>query len=78
MFVRRTERDLAKLSRTTTRRALLMGGVMTTVVGALGLRAWQFGVRDAEQYYLLAEENRISLRLVRPDRGRIYDRSDRG
>ncbi len=75
MFVRRTERDLAKLSRTTTRRALLLGGTMTMFVGALGQRAWQLGVRDAEQYYLLAEENRISLRLVPPDRGRIYDRS---
>jgi|TARA_R100001369_G_scaffold27748_1_gene49928 penicillin-binding protein 2 len=74
MFVRRAERDLAKLSKTT-RRALLTGGAMTTVVGALGLRMWQFSVRDAAQYYLLAEKNRINLKLVRPDRGRIYDRS---
>ena len=72
--MRRAERDLAKLSKTT-RRALLTGGAMTTVVGALGLRMWQFSVRDAAQYYLLAEKNRINLKLVRPDRGRIYDRS---
>ena len=52
-----------------------MGGVMTTFVGVLGLRMWQLGVRDADQYYLLAEENRISLRLVPPNRGRIYDRA---
>ncbi|OYU20213.1 MAG: penicillin-binding protein 2, partial [Rhodobacteraceae bacterium PARR1] len=36
---------------------------------------WQLGVRDAEEYYLLAEENRINIRLVRPDRGRILDRA---
>ena len=52
-----------------------MGGVMTTFVGVLGLRMWQLGVRDADQYYLLVEENRISLRLVPPSRGRIYDRA---
>lgn len=48
---------------------------MTSFVGVLGLRMWQLGVRDAEQYYMLAEDNRISLRLVRPDRGRIFDRT---
>ncbi|MDO9641175.1 MAG: penicillin-binding protein 2 [Pseudotabrizicola sp.] len=73
--MRRSERDLAQMSQKTTRRALLMGGVMTTVLGVLGLRMWQLGVRDADQYYLLAEENRISLRLVPPNRGRIYDRA---
>lgn len=72
--MRRSDRDLAKATKTTTRRSLLIGGAMTSVFGALGLRMWQLAVRDAEQYYLLAEENRISLRLVRPDRGRILDR----
>ncbi len=48
---------------------------MGSFVGVLGFRLWQLAVRDAEQYYLLAEENRISLRLVRPDRGRIFDRN---
>lgn len=73
--MRRSQRDLAQISQKTTRRALLMGGVMTTFVGVLGLRMWQLGVRDADQYFLLAEENRISLRLVPPNRGRIYDRA---
>jgi len=61
----------------TTRRGLLLGGLMTTFVGGLGLRMWQFGIRDAEQYSLLAEENRVSLRMLRPDRGRIFDRTGR-
>jgi sulfoxide reductase heme-binding subunit YedZ len=73
--MRRSERDLAQAAKKTTRRSLLLGGAMTSVVGVLGFRMWQLGVRDAEQYYLLAEENRISLRLVRPDRGRILDRA---
>ncbi|MEY5037787.1 MAG: penicillin-binding protein 2, partial [Pseudomonadota bacterium] len=73
--MRRSERDLAHAAKNTTRRSLLLGGAMSSVVGVLGFRMWQLGVRDAEQYYLLAEENRISLRLVRPDRGRILDRA---
>lgn len=71
--MRRSERDLAHAAKKTTRRSLLLGGAMSSVVGVLGFRMWQLGVRDSEQYYLLAEENRISLRLVRPDRGRIFD-----
>lgn len=73
--MRRSERDLAQAAKTTTRRSLLLGGAMTSVVGLLGFRMWQLGVRDAEEYYLLAEENRINIRLVRPDRGRILDRA---
>jgi penicillin-binding protein 2 len=73
--MRRSDRDQAQATKTTTRRSLLIGGAMGSVVGVLGFRMWQLAVRDAEQYYLLAEENRISLRLVRPDRGRIFDRT---
>ena len=73
--MRRSDRNHAATAKKTTRRAVLLGGAMTSFVGVLGFRMWQLGVRDAEQYYLLAEENRISLRLVRPDRGRILDRS---
>ncbi|MBY0349530.1 penicillin-binding protein 2 [Tabrizicola sp.] len=73
--MRRSDRDQVKATKTTTRRSLLIGGAMGSFVGVLGFRLWQLAVRDAEQYYLLAEENRISLRLVRPDRGRIFDRN---
>ena len=48
---------------------------MGSVMGALGYRMWQFGVRDSAEYFLLAEENRISLRLIAPVRGRIFDRT---
>lgn len=73
--MRRSDRDQARATKKMTRRSLLIGGAMTSVFGALGVRMWQLAVRDAKQYYLLAEENRISLRLVRPDRGRILDRA---
>lgn len=57
-----------------TRRVLVMGGAQTAFVGALGLRMRQMQIRDAEQYRLLAEENRISLQLIAPARGRVLDR----
>jgi len=62
-------------ARTMTRRALLMGGGMAAFVALLGARMWQITVRDSEQYALLAEENRVRIRLVPPDRGRILDKS---
>ncbi|MES2143332.1 MAG: penicillin-binding protein 2, partial [Pseudomonadota bacterium] len=74
-MVRRSEKQNALASRVITRRGVLMGGAITAFVGVLGTRMWQLGVRDADQYYLLGEENRISLRLVPPGRGRIYDRA---
>lgn len=64
-----------KTAQTMTRRALLMAGGMTGFVALLGARMWQISVRDSAQYGLLAEENRVRIRLVAPDRGRILDRS---
>lgn len=73
--MRRTEREMKNMTgATTTRRSLLLGGGMTSVLALLGAKMWQIGVRDANEYWLMAEKNRISLRLVRPDRGRIFDR----
>lgn len=59
--MRRSERDLAEAAKKTARRALLLGGTTSSFVEMLGFRMWQLGVRDAEQYYLLAEENRIRV-----------------
>jgi penicillin-binding protein 2 len=73
--MRKSERDIARASQLTTRRAAILGASMTLVAGALGKRMWQLGVEDAEQYQLLAEDNRIALRLMRPERGRIFDRA---
>jgi len=57
-----------------TRRALMMGGIQAAFVGALGLRMRQMQIGDADLYRTLAEENRISLQLIAPARGKILDR----
>ena len=57
-----------------TRRALLLGGGQIGLLALLGGRLYQLQVVEAEKYVTLAEENRISLRLVAPPRGRLLDR----
>jgi len=73
--MRKPDRDIERARMLTTRRAFILGGAMASLTGGLGFRIWQLAVRDTERYYLLAEENRVSLRLVKPERGRIFDRS---
>ncbi len=46
-------------------------------MGALVLRMRQLQVEEADQYRLLADENRINVRLLAPSRGLIYDRNGR-
>jgi penicillin-binding protein 2 len=58
-----------------TRRLLTLGGLQLAVVGVLANRMVQLQVRDADAYRLLAEENRVSPRLLAPERGRILDRT---
>ena len=57
-----------------TRRALLAMGAQATLLGGLGVRLWQVQVADGARYATLAEENRVSARLIAPPRGRILDR----
>ena len=57
-----------------TRRGLMLMGVQAGVVGALGWRMRDLQIVQNEKYHLLAEENRISLRLIPPARGLILDR----
>lgn len=57
-----------------TRRLFLLGGAQAAFIGVLGFRMRQMQIRDAEQYRLLAEENRISLQLIAPSSGRVPDR----
>lgn len=61
--------------RTLSRRALIIGGAQAAVLSAIGVRMSRMQLRDAEQYRMLAEENRISLQLIGPTRGRILDRN---
>jgi len=73
--VRRVPRDTEASSRRFTRRALFMGGCMTAMVAVLGARMRFLGVEQADQFRLLAEENRINIRLIPPNRGLIQDRN---
>ncbi len=57
-----------------TRRALLVGGAQTLMLSALAGRMYYLQVLQSNQYSLLAEDNRINLRLLPPPRGRIIDR----
>ncbi len=61
----------AKLSR----RAALLGGVQLLFMGGLAARMNYLQVDQADQYLLLAEENRINIRLIPPTRGEIFDRN---
>jgi penicillin-binding protein 2 len=57
-----------------TRRAALLGGAKVLMLSALIGRMYQLQIVDADRYSVLAEENRINIRLLEPLRGRILDR----
>ena len=57
-----------------TRRALFISAVKLGLLGVLGGRMFQLQVLERDKYLTLAEENRINLSLVVPERGLIYDR----
>jgi len=60
-----------------TRRALLLGGTQLGLFGLLGYRLHSLQVEQGERYATLAEENRLSARLISPPRGRVLDRNER-
>lgn len=59
---------------TTRRGALVLGGQLA-MVGVLGYRMRQLQIQQADDFLLLAEENRINIRLIPPTRGLILDRN---
>lgn len=59
-----------------TRRAVLMTGAQLGLLGVLAGRMFQLQVLDRDKYLTLAEENRINMSLIAPERGVIYDRFD--
>lgn len=67
-------KDGVRSTRKMSRRAMLLGGVQMSVVAALGIRLQSMQVEQADQFRLLAEENRINIRLIPPARGLIFDR----
>jgi penicillin-binding protein 2 len=55
------------------RSAMLLGGKFS-LFALLAGRMYYLQVIESDQYQMLAEENRISLRLLPPPRGRVIDR----
>jgi penicillin-binding protein 2 len=60
--------------RVLTRRTALLAGGQALIVAALAGRMYQLQILEADRYRVLADENRINLRLLAPPRGRILDR----
>ena len=57
-----------------TRRALILGGAQVVLLSGLAGRMYYLQVLESDQFKMLADENRINLRLLPPPRGRILDR----
>lgn len=57
-----------------TRRAALLGGVQGLLLSGLVGRMYYLSIVQGQQYKVLADENRLSLRFIAPLRGRILDR----
>ena len=72
--MKRPAKDNAESVRTISRRAALLGGIQLVFAGTLVLRMRTMQVAESDQYRLLAEENRINIRLLPPARGLIQDR----
>jgi penicillin-binding protein 2 len=67
------ERDTDRY-RSLSRRLMVLGGIKLGLLSTLGGRLYYLQVVKSEKYTMLAEENRISLRLLAPSRGPIVDR----
>lgn len=61
-------------TRAFTRRALLLGGGQATLFAVLTGRLYYLQMAQSERYRMLAEDNRVNVRLIPPLRGDIVDR----
>jgi penicillin-binding protein 2 len=68
--MRREARRQAQL----TRRAAILAGGQAALLAVLAGRMYQLQIVESDRYVVLADENRVSLRLLAPLRGRIVDR----
>ena len=75
--MRRPGRDTILSHKRISRRALILGAAQAGFLGLLGWRMRHLQVEEADQFRLLAEENRIKIRLIPPARGEIFDRNGR-
>ncbi|PWE28046.1 penicillin-binding protein 2 [Pararhodobacter marinus] len=73
--MKRSPKDNEDSARRISRRAALLGGAQLVFAGVLVLRMRSLQLGQSEEFRLLAEENRINIRLLPPARGVIYDRA---
>lgn len=60
-----------------TRRGVVLLGAQAALIGGLLWRLKALQIDSADEYLLMAEENRINVRLLPPARGEIFDRAGR-
>ncbi|OSP56303.1 penicillin-binding protein 2 [Pseudoruegeria sp. SK021] len=72
--MKRTSRETDDSTRKIGRRALFLGAIQLGFAGVLAMRMRSMQIDQADQFRMLAEENRINMRLLPPARGLIFDR----
>mgnify|MGYP001818458922 CR=1 FL=1 len=72
--MRRSPADTEKAARTVTRRGLLLGTAQLAFAGLLVGRMRFLQIDQADEFRMLADQNRINIRLIPPARGLIFDR----
>ncbi|MEL7460511.1 MAG: penicillin-binding protein 2 [Pseudomonadota bacterium] len=73
--MKRTPKEIEASARLVGRRGIVLGGAQLLFMGGLAWRMRQMQVEEADAYRLLAEENRVNIRLLPPARGVIFDRN---
>ena len=71
----RKDGEVNKDSRLINRRIFVLGGALTIFSAALASRMHFLQVEEASKFRMLADENRINIRLIPPSRGEIFDRN---
>lgn len=68
-------RQTHETHRTLTRRAFALGGLQLSIAGILASRLYYLQFIKADTYRMLAEDNRVNLQLLAPERGLLVDRN---
>jgi len=72
--MKRSPKDNEDSARQITRRSIVVGGLFVGTGALLAGRMRYLQVERADDFRMLAEENRINIRLLPPARGLIFDR----
>lgn len=71
--MKRLVRENDTSARRINRRAIILGGAQLGFAGLLAWKMRHMQIDEADKFRLLAEENRINVRLLPPARGLIFD-----